>query len=189
MRWRIVGRRILNIIIILNMGRISPETRAKREAETMVEVYRVSPSEDAVRRMAEHAYLEGYRRGAEDKEEELRGEVDETIAALDADERQERDFLVFWNTYDKKIDKNDCRKVWARLTKRDRMLALKHVPIYVAYTPDKQFRKNPLTYLRRRAWLDEIIPTEYARRQQQILSHSEQVEELAAAIRGIEIDK
>ena len=31
------------------------------------------------------------------------------------------------------------------------------MPLYVNSTPDKQFRKHPLTYLNNRGWEDEIV--------------------------------
>jgi hypothetical protein len=38
---------------------------------------------------------------------------------------------------------------------------------YVASTPDKQFRKDPLTYLNQKAWNDEIIFRNGTDKQQQ----------------------
>ncbi|MCK9282430.1 MAG: hypothetical protein M0P71_17585, partial [Melioribacteraceae bacterium] len=35
-----------------------------------------------------------------------------------------------------------------------------HVKIYVKSTPDKQYRKNPDTYLRNQCWNDEVIKKE-----------------------------
>ena len=32
-----------------------------------------------------------------------------------------------------------------------------HLPNYIDSTPDKSFRKNPMTYLNNKSWEDEII--------------------------------
>lgn len=46
---------------------------------------------------------------------------------------------------------------WANLKNHCREAALKHIPRYVASTPDIQFRKNFEVYLNQEAWNDEII--------------------------------
>lgn len=65
-------------------------------------------------------------------------------------------FDDFWNAYDKKVDTAKCRAKWERLSDRDKQLAMAHIPAYVKSTPDKKFRKNPMTYLNGECWLDEI---------------------------------
>jgi hypothetical protein len=74
-------------------------------------------------------------------------------------EAGEREFSVFWQAYGKKEDKHKCQRCWQALSAADRLAALAHVPTYVAATPEKRYRKNPLTYLNGRCWLDEETPS------------------------------
>jgi len=67
------------------------------------------------------------------------------------------DFNLFWNLYDKKMNKVKCYQVWRRLDDTEKKKVLAVLPDYIKSTPDKQFRKNPLTYLRNKSWEDEII--------------------------------
>ena len=67
------------------------------------------------------------------------------------------DFEEFWEVYDKKVDKIKCERKWKNMTKKDREKALQVAPLYVKNTPDRQYRKNPLTYLNSQTWNDEII--------------------------------
>ena len=71
--------------------------------------------------------------------------------------QQEAFFLDFWNAYGKKVEKEKCLKKWMSLTYDEYQLALDKVDLYVASTPDVQFRKNPLTWLNGKCWNDEII--------------------------------
>ena len=65
-------------------------------------------------------------------------------------------FIDFWNIYDKKKDTSKCEKKWSSLTDNERELIMAHIPAYVKSTPDKKYRKNPITYLNGKCWLDEI---------------------------------
>lgn len=67
------------------------------------------------------------------------------------------DFIEFWNLYDKKRDKDKCQKKWKRLTRDEKQAIFETLPKYVASTPDKGYRKNPLTWLNGKCWEDEII--------------------------------
>lgn len=66
-------------------------------------------------------------------------------------------FDQFWDAYDKKAGRSKAKKIWDKLKTADIEKILRHVPRYVASTPDKQFRKLPATYLHNESWLDEII--------------------------------
>ena len=72
----------------------------------------------------------------------------------------ENSFNQFWDVYDKKKDADKCKKKFKTLTKDEIDIILLHVPEYVKSTPDKQFRKNPITYLNNKCWNDEIIKSE-----------------------------
>ncbi len=65
-------------------------------------------------------------------------------------------FEVFWDMYGKKIDKEKCAKKFAKLPEKDREAILQVLPIYVASTPELQFRKNPYTWLNGKCWRDEL---------------------------------
>lgn len=66
-------------------------------------------------------------------------------------------FETFWEAYDKKIDRAKCEKKWKSLTADNIKLILENVDEYVAANNDKQYRKNPLTYLNGKCWLDGIV--------------------------------
>jgi hypothetical protein len=76
-----------------------------------------------------------------------------------AAESEDFPFEDFWQAYGKKEDKHKCAQRWAALTPAERQAALTHLPGYVAATPDKKYRKNPLTYLNGKCWQDEELPT------------------------------
>jgi hypothetical protein len=66
-------------------------------------------------------------------------------------------FEKFWNLYGKDIQKDKCYNDWKFINTIDKDKILNTLPNYIASTPDVQFRKHPLTYLRNKAWLDEVI--------------------------------
>lgn len=68
------------------------------------------------------------------------------------------DFDTFWDLYDKKVgDKTKLQKKWNKLTLEIQTKALEHITEYKTAQPDKQYRKNPDTYLNNKSWNDEII--------------------------------
>ena len=65
-------------------------------------------------------------------------------------------FDEFWSTYGKSVDKTKCKAKFEKLS-NDVKLKIKEVlPLYVKSTPDKQFRKNPQTWLNGECWNDEV---------------------------------
>lgn len=77
------------------------------------------------------------------------------------DSLDEFSFEHAWELYEKKGTSKVARRRWDNLTKAKKQLALRHIPLYVAATPVKQYRKNFETYLNQEAWNDEIlIPTD-----------------------------
>lgn len=65
-------------------------------------------------------------------------------------------FDEFWSTYGKSVDKTKCKAKFEKLS-NDVKLKIKEVlPLYVKSTPDKQFRKNPQTWLNGQCWNDEV---------------------------------
>ena len=72
-------------------------------------------------------------------------------------------FEEWWNTYDNKKGRKSCLKKWRRMFLKDRRRCLEATPRYVASIKDKNFQKNPLTYLNGECWEDEIT-TDYEER-------------------------
>jgi hypothetical protein len=67
-------------------------------------------------------------------------------------------FEYYWNLYDKKVgNKDKIIKKWNALTDHEREAAIKYIPGYISSKPDKQFRKDPATFLNNKSWNDEII--------------------------------
>lgn len=67
-------------------------------------------------------------------------------------------FVDFWELYDKKVgEKTKIEKKWNTLSNSDRQGIILYIPKYKAAQPDKNYRKNPETFLNNRSWNDEII--------------------------------
>jgi hypothetical protein len=66
-------------------------------------------------------------------------------------------FTVFWDLYDKKEDRVKCEVKWIRLTDLERQQCIQNLPAYINSTPNKQYRKNPATYLNNKSWENEIL--------------------------------
>lgn len=65
-------------------------------------------------------------------------------------------FDEFWETYNKKTGRANCERIYARLKDKDYAKIKETLPIYLDSVKDKQFLKNPQTYLNGRIWEDEI---------------------------------
>lgn len=65
-------------------------------------------------------------------------------------------FDEFWKTYDKSSDKKSCKEKFEKLSDEVKEKIKLALPKYILSKPDKQFRKNPLTWLNRECWNDEI---------------------------------
>jgi DNA-binding MarR family transcriptional regulator len=81
--------------------------------------------------------------------------------------KQDNRFDEFWTAYDKKVNRAKTEKIWAKLSDEDRNACLNAVGRYVLATPEKQFRKNPQTYLNNRGWEDEIVENQSKQQYQQ----------------------
>lgn len=70
-------------------------------------------------------------------------------------------FEDFWNDYDKKVGRRDkIEKKWNELNQKTKEEIMEFIPKYKISQTDKQFRKNPETFLNNESWKDElIIPT------------------------------
>jgi DNA-binding MarR family transcriptional regulator len=66
-------------------------------------------------------------------------------------------FEEFWGLYDKKTGKEIAYAKWKKLTKKEIAKIFETLPAYLESTPNKQYRKNPATYINQKVWNDEII--------------------------------
>ena len=69
-------------------------------------------------------------------------------------------FSDFWDKYDYcKGKKSDVEAKWIALTDEERTLSMESLDTYLLSTPDKTYRKYPMSYLNTEAWNDEhIVP-------------------------------
>ena len=67
-------------------------------------------------------------------------------------------FSDFWEAYDKKRgDKDKLAKKWDKLPQAEKEAIMDYIPRYLKAVPDKQYRKDPQTFLNNKSWNDEII--------------------------------
>lgn len=66
-------------------------------------------------------------------------------------------FEDWWNIYAKKRGRKKAEAKWNKMSHIDKIACMKATPAYVASTPDKQYRLDPLTYLNGERWNDEIL--------------------------------
>ena len=69
-------------------------------------------------------------------------------------------FSDFWDKYDYcKGKKSDVESKWVSLTDEERALTMESLDKYLLSTPDKTYRKYPMSYLNTEAWNDEhVVP-------------------------------
>lgn len=70
---------------------------------------------------------------------------------------KEEAFNIFWDKYKKKIGLENCKKRFLKLSNAEIEKILSVVDDYVLSKPEKQYRKDPLSYLNGKHWNDEII--------------------------------
>jgi len=80
---------------------------------------------------------------------------------------------LFWNVYNKKAGRHRAEKRWNRLTIKERLIIIDHLPGFIKATPDKAFRPNPLTYLNGRMWEDEDLPERAERQSDKLMTQRE----------------
>ncbi len=72
-------------------------------------------------------------------------------------------FNDFWDDYDKKRgDKQKLVKMWNKLSDNEKMLIREYIPKYKEAEPEKQYRKDPQTFLNNKSWNDELIEKKHA---------------------------
>jgi hypothetical protein len=72
-------------------------------------------------------------------------------------DKKEKNILFddFWKLYNKSVDKKKCMDKWSKLSDKEIKSIFEHLPHYIKNTPDKTYRKNPITYLNGKCWNDE----------------------------------
>lgn len=159
---------------------------ASRKIFAMLETaYLANPCYDTMRHVAMQMFAEGYKVGREHAERKLNEAVEQAESMMLTDEA----FLQFWEVYDKKVGKEAAIRVWRKLPKKDKADILAYIPAYVKATPDKKYRKNPTTFLRQKSWKDELIPDEYAAREQQRRKRTGEADELAQQLAHFRLDQ
>jgi len=97
--------------------------------------------------------------------------VSESVSGNDSDsdnDNKSEDIIIdrfaeFWDLYGKKTDSSKCKAKFSKLSKSDTDLLFEKLPDYIKSTPDKQYRKNPITWLNGKCWNDEIINNNQAK--------------------------
>lgn len=93
----------------------------------------------------------------ESKPSNVNGNVNVYISS-DSIESCVYSFDKFWSDYDKKIgSKSKLGKKWNKISDSDKLKIKEYIPRYKAAQPEKQYRKNPETFLNNEGWNDEII--------------------------------
>lgn len=100
---------------------------------------------------------QGHSKGTKHKKEKENNDSSLCSESLLFDIPEEYPFEDFWNLYDKKVSKAKTSALYAKLSLSDRKAIFEFVPKYLLAQPDKQFRKDPTTFLRNRSWEDELI--------------------------------
>lgn len=65
-------------------------------------------------------------------------------------------FELFWDQYGKKVDVKKCSAKYSKIKESDRQLIKDSIVAYVESEPDKQYRKNPATWLNGECWNNDI---------------------------------
>ena len=72
----------------------------------------------------------------------------------------ETSFDTFWNTFDNKKSKDKAERKWNLMSAKDQTDCMDSLPSYIKSTPDRQFRKHPVTYLNQKCWNDKLYHNE-----------------------------
>ena len=90
------------------------------------------------------------------QEKEKEKEKEQYTNARDLKKESEARFEMWWDGYGKKVDSKKCKEKFTKLSIEDQEKAIEVVAAYVRSTPEKQYRKNPVTYINGHCWNDEI---------------------------------
>lgn len=90
----------------------------------------------------------GYKSGSESDTHKIKKENPLKYTS----KKKERTFEKFWEMYDKPVDAEDVEQLWYELSEEDKKNAVEFVPKYKASHPDRQYRKDPVNFLKGRTW-------------------------------------
>lgn len=139
---------------------------SKKEKKELFEIIKdIEVSEATLKAMLKaslkHLENENENENIDINKEGVQGEKNEPISTADEQPSSNRSaypFDEFWNDYEKKVgDKEKIRRKYEKLSNKDKLAIKENIPKYKAAQPEKQFRKNPETYLNNKSWNDEII--------------------------------
>lgn len=68
-------------------------------------------------------------------------------------------FDDFWNLYDRKEDKKDAIKKWEKLNQLEKEYIMSFIPNYKLSLSDLKYQRNPVTFLNKRTWENELPKT------------------------------
>lgn len=95
--------------------------------------------------------------------EQVTDKVTVTDTVKEKEKKKTQDVLAFddfWKLYSKSVDKEKCKKVYAKLTIQEQTDIKEKLPIYLNTVNDKKYQKNPLTYLNGKCWndIETVLP-------------------------------
>lgn len=128
----------------------------KTLAEINAEAKRFAPDNEAM----QDAFVQGARyalTGRYYKEANMYPDLAKLGQCTVSHVEEDPSFEDWWNAYNKKRGRKKAEAKWNKLSHADKIACMKATPIYVASTPDVQYRLDPLTYLNGERWNDEII--------------------------------
>lgn len=170
------------------MDKTQINDKAREIYRSLIPVADVIPSLDIFERIALQMFAEGYKYAYEDANAKAYDHALDEVQKVENIEIADAQFEEFWELYDKKRNRAACLKKWRSISSTDRQKILTYIPFYKAAQPDKLYRKDPITFLRQKAWLDEIIPSKNAEREFGKERRSAEAKQLAQALLNIGLE-
>ena len=81
-------------------------------------------------------------------------------------EMNDQYWVDFWNAYDKKVGTASAKEKFMAISTEDMPSVIEAAKVYAKSTPEVKYRKNPVTWLNQKCWLDS--PIEDKKKQSQI---------------------
>ena len=98
---------------------------------------------------------------AKQRKVKVEGEVEREVEKEGKERAHEAEieptFKQWFDLYAKSRDKEACRAKWTALGQDIHEAIMEHTRRYVVAQPDKLYRKDPIRYLTKRGWEDEIV--------------------------------
>lgn len=114
----------------------------------------------AKRKRDGNAVTDGHAVSAPEAEADTEAEAEPKKKSTRSRARPLEGFDEFWDAYDKKRSRPKAEVAWRKQKPDEEVRAtiIAQAKAYREATPDKQFRKDPATWLNQRCWEDEILP-------------------------------